>query len=437
MVHLRYIPEAGIKDEEGADRAPKSPRIGQRTAVELTVERIKALRHSGRTYQLANGKEALAREIVWDRAVPGLGLRLAPSGRHSWVVRYRLRQGWRIATLGAYGRLTLKGARDAARVKTAEHIKTGVDPFARAARGLPWPELAERVWAEYRVTRKPATLVSLRHALAAAAKDFGSRPVDEITHRDVVRAVARWTREKGPIAANTYLAFVSKAFQIARRQGFLDTEKPLPSDRVQRNPTARKRELNLSPGDIERLGVALAQEEAGRPEAADAVRAVKLLALTGCRRREITLLRWREVDLEGGAIRLTDSKTGPRLVPLSTAPRALLASLDRGGPDDLVLPQAEPRITYAWRRIRERAGLPGLRLHDWRHHHISVGLSAGFSLALVGRIAGHTNPSTTARYEHVQLDPLRGPAERISSSIAAMLEGEPKAEVVELPRLGA
>ena len=59
------------------------------------------------------------------------------------------------------------------------------------------------------------------------------------------------------------------------------------------------------------LGRALDAHEARWPEAAVAIR---LLALTGCRRSEVLNLRW--CDIDGDAINLADSKTGPRAVPL-------------------------------------------------------------------------------------------------------------------------
>jgi len=434
----RYIPpdDAPPADDEMEPPSPLPSRVGKRSAVELTVERIKAARHSGRTYRLASGKEAFAREVLWDKAVPGLGLRLAPSGRHSWILRYRLRRRWKIATLDAYGRLTLKAARDLARLRIGSLLATGVDPFARAEGGLAWDKFVEQVRDDGRARLKPRSLLALETALVAATEDFGSTPVDEIEHRDVLRAFARWTKEKGPIAANTYLAFVSGAFKLARRLGLVDPKGSSPTQGVERNPT-RKRDLDLTPADLERLGEAFVREEAERPEARDTVQAIRLLALSGCRREEITGLRWHEVDLDGGVLRLADSKTGSRRVPLSSTARALLASFAAGGPEDFVFPQAGAGIWYAWQRIRANAGLSSLRLHDLRHLHVTTGLEAGLSAALVGKLVGHANLSTTSRYEHVRLDPMKEAAERVGETIAAALNGRPPAEVVKLPRRGA
>jgi integrase len=75
-----------------------------------------------------------------------------------------------------------------------------------------------------------------------------------------------------------------------------------------------------------------------------------------------------------------------------------------------------------WKRIRLDAGLLDLRLHDLRHNFISVGASSGESLYILGRVAGHRQPSTTQRYAHLADDPVRAAAERISNIVREALE---------------
>jgi len=85
-----------------------------------------------------------------------------------------------------------------------------------------------------------------------------------------------------------------------------------------------------------------------------------------------------------------------------------------------------------WRKIRQAAGLDGLRIHDLRHSFASAGLMAGDNLAIIGKLLGHADVKTTARYAHLADDPVKQAANRISSSIAAAMEGKPSAEVVKL-----
>jgi len=106
----------------------------------------------------------------------------------------------------------------------------------------------------------------------------------------------------------------------------------------------------------------------------NAAAAVRLLMLTGCRKAEILSLRWEWVDFQRSCLRLPDSKTGAKVVPLAAAALELLSTLRRRSP--YILPGARGSGHYTglqkdWERLRARAGLDGLRLHDLRHSFAS------------------------------------------------------------------
>ena len=88
-----------------------------------------------------------------------------------------------------------------------------------------------------------------------------------------------------------------------------------------------------------------------------------------------------------------------------------------------------------WQRIRKRAGLEDVRLHDLRHSFASVAASGGLSLPMIGKLLGHTQAATTQRYAHLAADPVRAANEAIGQRIAAAMRGEREggAEVVDLP----
>ena len=138
----------------------------------------------------------------------------------------------------------------------------------------------------------------------------------------------------------------------------------------------------------------------------DAIAAIRLLILTGCRRGEILSLRWDDVDLQARELRLRDSKTGPRVVPLSPSAVQLLADLPRSGESRWVIPGRKPgthmcRLGNAWRLLRKRAGLHGVRLHDLRHSFASSALALGESLPMISQAPG---PQADRQYR-----PLRPP----------------------------
>jgi integrase len=147
--------------------------------------------------------------------------------------------------------------------------------------------------------------------------------------------------------------------------------------------------------------------------------ALRLLILTGARLREILHLRWREVDLERGLLLLPDSKTGRKTIVLSDAASAVIRQLIPGA--GLTLAQKtsgfvikgaaddKPRVDLKkpWAAVRRHAGLEGVRLHDLRHTFASIGAGASLGLPIVGKLLGHSQPQTTARYAHLDADPLR------------------------------
>jgi integrase len=85
-----------------------------------------------------------------------------------------------------------------------------------------------------------------------------------------------------------------------------------------------------------------------------------------------------------------------------------------------------------WVRIRARAGLADLRLHDLRHTFASYGAAAGLGLPVLGAILGHRSHATTARYTHFADDPRQAGAARISGEIAAALNGRQAGEMIPM-----
>jgi integrase len=143
---------------------------------------------------------------------------------------------------------------------------------------------------------------------------------------------------------------------------------------------------------------------------------------------EILTLRWEWVDLEHGCLRLPDSKTGSKLVPLGEPALALLTTAKASRSEDnlYVIPGRRKgkhlvNVQKPWRRIRQHAGLDGVRIHDLRHLYASVAASAGLGLPIIGAILGHREAATTQRYAHLDQNPLRLAADRISGEIAASL----------------
>jgi integrase len=187
-----------------------------------------------------------------------------------------------------------------------------------------------------------------------------------------------------------------------------------------------KRERYLSQVELQRLGNVLADAELNGTETPHIIAAFRLLILTGCRLGEIQTLQWGFITDQG--MELPDTKTGARRIPLPSAARAVLSTLARvdGNPYVIVGKIAGKHATdfqHPWRRIRERAGLTGVRIHDLRHTYASNAVSSGMPIQMVGRLLGHTQIQTTMRYAHLADDPVKQAAEENAERLSALVGG--------------
>ena len=192
----------------------------------------------------------------------------------------------------------------------------------------------------------------------------------------------------------------------------------------------------LSQNELVALGVALRKgEETGENPSALAI--LKLLIFTGARKGEIETLTWSEVDFEAGYLKLADSKTGQKAIPLNAGALQVLNDQKHLEGSDYVFPayrgdeyyEGTPKV---WKRIRSMAELKDVRLHDLRHSFASIAVSGGASLPIIGALLGHTNSSTTQRYAHLSDDPLQAASDAVGGQIAAALGSIRNNSVVEL-----
>jgi len=407
---------------------------------------------------------ASQRYVVWDAELKGFGCRVEPTGIKTFIVRYRAGAGGRGAakrflTVGRYGPLTPDEARRKARELLGAAAR-GEDPAGARAKhrsAASVADLARAFLVEHVETkRKPTTVTLYRHVLDGyLVPEVGSRKANEITRADLARLHHK-LRGK-PFLANRVLAVAGSMFSWGSQHGHLP-EGFNPTTRIEKYREDR-RERFLSIEELEALGAAIHKAEttgiiwepdAGKPTSKHAPKkpenrrivlgpfaaaAIRLLLLTGARLREILHLRWEHVDLERGFLLLPDSKTGRKAIVLNAPALAVIESLPRLGP--YVVPGDNPErhradLKRPWELVAKRAGLSGVRLHDLRHTHAAFGAGSGLGLPIIGKLLGHAQPATTARYAHLDNDPLRRASERIGASIAAALQGRPAQDVLPL-----
>jgi integrase len=304
-------------------------------------------------------------------------------------------------------------------------IENGADPAAdkMARREAPTiAELGERFLAEHaEAKRKGSTAAEYKRLLdKIILPALGKRKVADITRPDVTKL--HHANRAAPYQANRVLAVLSKMFNLAERWGFrLDGSNPC---RHVEKFAEKKRERMLSQAELARLGDALATHR-GSPYA---VAAVKLLVFTGARLGEVLGLKWEWIDFDRGEARLPDSKTGAKTLHLPPPALAILAELPRLNGNPYVIAGAKPgaalvNLEKPWRAIRNPAGLDNVRLHDLRHAFASVAASSGMGLPIIGKMLGHSQPATTARYAHLASDPVKAAAAAVAGKIAAAMRG--------------
>ncbi len=117
------------------------------------------------------------------------------------------------------------------------------------------------------------------------------------------------------------------------------------------------------------------------------------------------------------------------MVPLPPRAVELLAGLPRLTGNPWVIPGKRPgthlrKIDVAWRAVRARAGLEGMRIQDLRHSYANRALALGEGLPMIAKLLGHAQVETTARHAHLKRDSAQEAAERVAVSIAADVLGE-------------
>ena len=396
-----------------------------------------------------------SRIYVWDSELRGFGLLVLPTGIKSFIFQYRNAAGRsRRVTIGRYGAITVDEARDLAK-KSAYHKDSGGDPAAerRDYRSAPTiSELLDRYLIEHLQRRCSASTIADVTALVETRirPRLGTIKVNDFKRADAAKLHGAMSAT--PRRANYALSVISKALSLAEEWG-LRPENSNPCSKIARYEQNHRKRF-LSGDEIQRLGEALAEAETtgipwrttaeGKrtakhlakeenrrtPISWQCVAAVRMLLLTGARLSEITDLKWSDVDMKAGTIALPERKGGKREPhPVSTAALGVLSALPRVKGTPLVFPRGtDPKqsistevMEHAWQRLRWRAGIEDVHLHDLRHTVGTYAAQAGVSGFIVRDLLRHRNITTTARYANFDADPVRDISNIVGDRIAENL----------------
>lgn len=393
-----------------------------------------------------------ARKTIWDPSLSGFGLRIEPTGRKTFVARYRAGGGrtgiLRQKTLGRYGTLTVEEARALAR-KLLGSAAAGGDPVgdSTAARkaGVTVSEICDWYLAEARTGRilgrrgkpiKPLMLATDQGRIDAHVRPLiGKKRVQTLTLRDIKEMQAdiatgktarapSGKRPRGGVptggggAGGRTFAMLRAIFEHAVRRGLIASN-PAKGARKIAN---QKRKFRLSLDQIRVLGAAMG-DVANETESPTALAAIRLFLLSGFRRGEVLGLR-PEWIIPSGGIDFPDTKAGPQVRPLGRAAMEVIKAQVRvvGDSSEWVFPAERGNghfigVRKVLARISKSAGLSAVTPHVLRHSFASVAAEIDFSELTIAGLLGHSAGSVTAGYVHLDAALLTA-ADRVAAARA-------------------
>jgi integrase len=374
---------------------------------------------------------------VWDDELSGFCVR-CQVGTKVYGVQYRHAGIQRWITIGKASIVPLPDAREMARDILID-AKRGLDPAAERDRRKALPTLAmfgDTFLKEHvDVKLKDRTAAEYRRLIEDRINPvLGKLRIDAVSEADVDRL--HQLLKATPYEANRALAVLSAVMSYAESPKKHRPKHSNPCVAVVRYEE-HKRERLLTAEELGRLGDALAAAEAEGKVSLFVIAALRLLIFTGCRRSEVLGMRWRDIDTSRKQFKVPDPKEkgGAKWINLSDPALQVLAKLPRihGNPyvfaggrsdhDNKGDADGEPLVDLfkPWAAIRKTAELDDVRIHDLRHCYASVAAGHGASLPVIGRLLGHRNPQTTARYAHLATDPIKALNDKIGETLATAL----------------
>ncbi|MFC0278933.1 tyrosine-type recombinase/integrase [Falsigemmobacter intermedius] len=373
---------------------------------------------------------------LWDSSLIGFGVRMLPSGKATYFVKYRNSEGQsRKMSLGRVGTLTPDEARKLAAAALGEVAKGGDPSDERQSKRMAMTvrELAERYIAEGKERWKKNTYLSNESQIRVHILPLiGDRKVASLSYEDVKKMQADITAGKTAKKQEGRAGVTTGGKGVASRAVVIlgaMLNHAVNLNVAQRNVAAKvkkapigKRKRYLSFDELRSLGAVLSNS----PEEGDTgIAVIRLLLLTGMRRNEALTIKPAYLLPKFGTINLPDSKRGAQTRAIGKAAFESLPLPENGW----IFPACRGDGHYVGlpktlKRICAKADIAGVSPHTLRHTFASVAATMEFSELIIAGLLGHGKRTVTSRYAHVADRSLVMAANVVSRCIARALAGE-------------
>jgi len=376
-------------------------------------------------------KPKAERYEVWEDNGKGLGIRVSPTGRKSWVFMYRFNGKARRMTFGVYGTPPKNLSLADAHIRRAEALKLleqGIDPGTvdqdakqEARRAPTVQQLADEYLEKWAKPRKRSWREDKRILDKDVIPAWGTRKAKDITRRDVILLLDKIVDRGAPISANRTLAVIRKMFNFALSRDIVPatpcTKIPAPSQENRRDRVLTQDEIKAFWNGLDKADMTEGSKLA-----------LKLQLLTAQRKGEVAQARWDEFDLEHGwwTIPAERSKNKlPHRVPLSPqalevlreikklsrethwlfpSPRKLVTNTDDGTPQPVCRPITPESLDRAVRNNIDKLGGTHFTPHDLRRTAASMMAGMGTPRLVVKKVLNHAESDVTAIYDRHSYD---------------------------------
>jgi len=383
-----------------------------------------------------------SRREVWDTE-PGFGLRIAPTGRKSFIYLYRFNGKSRRLTLGVYPRTSLADAREIV-AKSVKTLEQGNDPGAEkinARKALRDAESFEELafqWVErWAKPNRKSWRAAQRELEIDAIPAWGKKKAYDIKQKDVFALVEQIMDRGSPIQANRTLGLLKQVFKFGVQRGIIDAS---PAVAIDKPAKETRRDRVLSESEIRAFWIGL-----DRSIMTEGVKtALRLCLVTAQRRGEVAGMRRSEIDGNWWIIPKERSKNGKaHRVPLSPLAKSLIehASSDdylfpsprKTGSNGEQIPIEARALTNAITKNRNVFDTDRFCTHDLRRTAATRMAELGVTRFDISKVLNHTDREVTAIYDHYDYDAEKKKALlKWGRRLQEILEGKKTKKVVRI-----